>query len=670
MVEEDPYWFSQEFISELLLRLPVHVFWKNTEGVFKGCNQAFAKSIGLSSPNDVIGKTDYDLPTTKEESDAYRTDDLAVIHSNKAKINIEETQTRRDGKKVTLLTSKVPLVNKQGCVVGVLCIYSDVTELKNAQHELLKAKEIAEAASQAKTEFIQNMQHDVRTPAAGVWALLSELTSQESDPKKKRVLSMLTESSARLLELCNAVVDFSYVDEQQKPVVENKIDIRRLAADILDLNKPAAYGKDLILHLKVDSIIPSYVLSDEFRLRRILINLIGNAVKFTKCGSISLEISAKREDKRHLLLCIKIKDTGIGIPEAKRHTIFEKFSRGTASDTNEYPGTGLGLYLVKKFVRDLDGDLELESVLGKGSQFKVILPCTVPLLEGYMHGLEIDETHVSPLKSIQELAIELPLASNTPLDTPFHQRVLLVEDDPVCLFAATEVLAHFTNQLDTARNVHEACMQLQQQPYDFVISDLGLPDGSGIDILGFAHQDEKSKNPHTPFIALTAHHQGTEKHKTALQAGFAEVVTKPLLHEQARHLFEVYAADSIVNATLDIIDLNLGMQRIGSKIPEKALVSIGMLLDSLKNEDLPQLKRAYKKNDLLSAREVLHKIRGALNCCGTPRFETSLEALHQAIKTHEDLHKITAQFETLYTEVELIADEYQKLKQSKTESLT
>ena len=659
------YWIGPDFMSTLLEQLPSDVFWKSIESVFLVCNEVFAKALGLSSPQDIIGKTDYDLPTTKDESDAYRADDKEVMDSNVAKINIEEKQTLQDGKEVTLLTSKVPLLDPNGEVIGLLGIFTDITELKNTQKELLIAKEAAETANQAKSEFIQNMQHDIRTPAAGVWSLLSELAKQEIDPKKRSILEMLTQSSARLLDLCNAVVEFSYIDQHQQPIVDKKIDIREIAREVLDLNKPAAFGKDLTLHLKVSGDVPPHVMSDDFRLRRILVNLVGNAVKFTDEGSITIHLTSTRMDNRHILLRMDIEDTGMGIPEHQLNSIFEKFSRGTAADSNRYPGSGLGLYLVKKFVADLQGDLEVETRVGKSSCFSIILPVKVPLLDMNTAGIEIDETHVSPLTHHQQIDANIPFSVEAAHPLPYSHHILLIEDDTVCLFAATEVLAHFTNRLDIARNVTEAKQQLQQEQYDMIISDLGLPDGNGIDILNFIRQNANEKNHATPCIALTAY-KDNEKHQQALDAGFNEVATKPLTVESARRFFEAYPASSpfvskeLPTSELPIIDLELGKKRLGTDQESKAMTAIEMLLDSLV-VDMKNLQKAKAEDDNIEARQVLHKINGGLNYSGAPRLQYYVSELHHAVKKHEHLNDIAELFQKVEQEVQLLNKEYRAL---------
>lgn len=663
MFEEDTYWSSKEFVAELLFRLPVHVFWKNTQGVFWGCNQAFAESVGLSSPQDIIGKTDYDLPTTKEESDAYRADDQAVMQSNKAKINIEETQTGRNGEKRTLLTSKVPLMGKNGSVVGVLCIYSDITELKNTQNELIKAKEQAEAANIVKTEFVQNMQHDIRTPAAGMWGVLDVLAKAETDEHKKEVLNMALGASKRLLVLCNEAVEFGDLGGNARPVLEKALNVRDLAQSIIELNKPAAFAKNLVIHFKVAASVPTYVLSDEFRISRILINLMGNAIKFTNAGEVSLILKAKvDEEKRRGLLTIEIKDTGIGIAPHKIENIYEKFTRAVASNTNKYPGTGLGLYVVKTFLDELNGDIEVESHENEGSRFKLSIPFRVRWEDLGKCGAEIDDSFTPSLS--KEIAVELTpkIEQKSQTKTPFTHEILLIEDDKTCLFAEKQVLIAFTNKIDCVENVKGALEKLAVKRYDLVISDLGLPDGSGCDIVAQIKASPKALNYETPFVAMTAH-KDKEKLRLALHAGFSAAETKPFTAETAVELLNIYpvpGTEHPANEGLEVIDLALGMQRISVQDEAPAIEALSILFQTLQ-VDIPALQEAEKNNDIEKAREILHKIRGGLYYSGTPRLEESFKALHEEVKLADDLRKIDLLFSLAYGEAKLFAEAYLEL---------
>lgn len=268
-----------------------------------------------------------------------------------------------------------------------------------------------------------------------------------------------------------------------------------------------------------------------------------------------------------------------------------------------------------------------------------------------------------------------------PSKLPFQHRILLIEDDNVSLFAASEILSSLTAMVDMARDVEEATEQLNAVEYDLVISDISLPDGTGMDIIRHARTSEESKNKATPFVALTAH-QTKRKHEEILSHGFFEVITKPLSSEcahsflshcvanrnlqqdsydlPARDLNIATEGDVMVARDVAVIDLHLGLQRMSAKHDEKALIAIGMLIDSLK-EDINVLKECYDKNDIAGVREILLKIRGGLDYSGVPRLQQSIAVLHAALKNSDDTAMLKPLFNNVYEQVAVLRQAYQDL---------
>ena len=331
-----------DFVIELLKQLPIHVFWKNKRSVYVGCNDAFAKSLGLSSPEEVIGKTDYDLSTKKEESDAYRVDDQYVMTSLQPKLNIEEYQTLPNGKTILLLTNKVPLLKKSGEVMGVLGIYSDITERKKMEEKLNEAKEMAEAANAAKTEFLRNMRHDFRTPFTGILGLAGVMKEQETDLAKQENLKYIEESAEALLDHLNEIMEFIEIESGQLPILEKTFDLWVLLKDASKMMLPSTKKKHLDFQCIIDEILPQYVIGDRIRTHRILMNLLSNAIKFTDKGSIKLEAKVLRQFNQTIIIQFIVQDTGIGIPEEKQNIIFERFNRLTSSYSGLYFRKGAG----------------------------------------------------------------------------------------------------------------------------------------------------------------------------------------------------------------------------------------------------------------------------------------------------------------------------------------
>lgn len=658
---------THHMLDEIIAAMPGHVYWKDRNCALLGCNEQQAINVGLGSRHEIVGKSAYDILNKnlpehirREHAAATNEGDKAVMDNNTAR-TFEESAMLADGREVTYLSQKKPLHDHKGEVVGLLGISVDITELK-------KAKEQAEAANKAKTEFVQNMQHDIRTPSAGLWGVLDILAKAERDPNKKETLEMAVAASKRLLDLCNDAVEFGDLGGNVRPVLEKALDMRALARSVIELNKPAAFAKDLLIHFKVTTSVPIQILGDEFRLHRILVNLIGNAVKFTHKGEITLCIDAKSEENgRRGVLKIEIKDTGIGIASDKVKSIYDKFSRAVLSNTNKYPGTGLGLYIVKTFVNELDGDITAKSQENSGTSFKLDIPFKVCWEDIKKPGVEINECFRSPLlkQSAEKHSLDVKTTKKSSTKTPFTHEVLIVEDDNTCLFAEKSLLSAFTDKIDSAETMAQALEKLAAKRYDLVICDLGLPDGSGCTIVAKVRADNKALNHETPFVAMTAH-RDKEKLQEAMQAGFSAAEKKPLTREMAIELLNIYpvaGAEQPKNEGLAVIDLALGMQRISAPDEQTVLEALKILLATLR-EDIPLLQQAEKKNDIEKTREILHKIRGGLYYSGTPRLEETFRVLHDEVKRNSDLKKIDRLFSLTYNEVKLLAEEYQALIQN------
>ncbi len=668
---------KQEMVDRLYMLegiiavMPGMVYWMDKKGVYLGCNDNEAKVIGLSSRNDIVGKKNIDLPgfLISEVLDPVN---QKVMETGET-ITLEEPAILSDGTEAVFISSKVPLRNSRKEITGLLGISIDITERKKQEQKLIESKEAAEAANQAKTEFVQNMQHDIRTPSAGLWGVLDVLAKTELDSDRKEALDMAVAASKRLLDLCNEAVEFGDLSGNTKPVVQKSLDVRALARSVIELNLPAAFAKDLVINFKVAASVPLHIASDEFRLSRILINLLGNAIKFSHQGEITLSMDASVEEHtRKGLLRIELRDMGIGIAADKVNTIFEKFTRGVASNMNKYSGTGLGLYVVKTFVDELNGDVYIESHENEGTYFKINIPFKALLEELKKPGVEIEEQFKSTIQqnAVENQGIKVKHEKKPLANTPFAHELLIIEDDKTCLFAEKNLLSAFTSHIDTAENVVEALEKLASKRYDLVISDLGLPDGSGNDIVAKVKANLESPNYNTPFVAMTAH-QDALKHQQAKAAGFTATNTKPLGSEKATELLNTYSAQgagdslqetAIPSRTEDypVIDLALGMKRTAAMTENQAIEVLGILWETLQ-VDIPLLRLAEENNDIEAANALLLKIRGGLCYTGAPRLEAACEALYNEAKSGiKDLRKIHGLFSVLYDESKLFVEQYKE----------
>jgi len=369
-------------LQSVIDNLPASIYWKSREGAYLGFNKAGGESARkLNLPHtkrEIIGKTDHEV-FPKEMADVFRKNDLEVIQKGEESV-YEEISVSPDGTKAVQLSTKKPLYDEDGNIIGVIGSTVDISYLKKIEAELREAKDKAEEANRLKMDFIHNMEHDIRTPFNGIYGMTDILWRHEKDEGKKEHLSYVLNASKELLDYCNSILDFSKIELGGLPLIDKKLSVKNLANKIIDMEMPAAKHKNIELTMSLKD-VPSYVIGDEYRLMRILLNLTGNAIKFTGSGYVKLKISGHKIENRKIILKFEVEDSGIGIAEEKQKLISEKFTRLSPSNQGYYKGLGLGLPVVKQFVHDLDGELELNSKVNKGSKFTCVIPFKLPLLD-------------------------------------------------------------------------------------------------------------------------------------------------------------------------------------------------------------------------------------------------------------------------------------------------
>ncbi|MBA2651053.1 MAG: PAS domain-containing sensor histidine kinase [Tatlockia sp.] len=381
-------------LAGILENLPGHVYWKNQHSIYQGCNLAQAISAGFSTPAEMVGKTDNEMPWC-HEAPILRESDLTVMN-NKTSITREEASQLAGSEHVsTFLSKKSPLFNAKGEVIGVLGISFDITERKEMEKELHQAKIAAEAANHAKSEFIANMSHDLRTPLTGIIGMTQEMFNTADDIRPlieqatgdekaasqnnyftllKHIVETVQEDSQlligatdELLELCNEILETMRLESGHKPIDAESFNLQDLIKRNISLLQPTAAHKKLSLSYEIDKLIPTYFCGLRNYLDRTLLNLLSNALKFTETGFVKLKV--KLVDDSHstyqtgesLIVEITVEDSGMGIPKDKFETIFEHFSRLTPSYQGMYKGAGLGLYTVKRYIEAMNATIEVDS---------------------------------------------------------------------------------------------------------------------------------------------------------------------------------------------------------------------------------------------------------------------------------------------------------------------
>ncbi len=369
---------QQSILRNVIAHIPCAVFWKDRDSVYLGCNEQSARDLGFHSPEQVIGRTDYQTMVSPEEAAFYIQCDRRVMETGQPLLNIEETQRRPDGQRIDLLTSKVALRDGNGQVTGILGIYTDITERKRVEQQLQQAKEAAEAANRAKSEFLANMSHEIRTPMNGVLGMTELVLDTNLTAEQRDYITSVQASAEALLTIINDILDFSKIEAGMLDLDPAPFHLRESLEDMLKPLAVRGCKKGLRLPCRVAEDVPNVLAGDWGRLRQVLVNLVGNAIKFTSQGEVSVTVRMQKSECRiqneipnncSAILHFEVSDTGIGIPADKREAIFAPFVQADGSMTRKYGGTGLGLAISARLVELMGGRIWAESEPGRGSVF-------------------------------------------------------------------------------------------------------------------------------------------------------------------------------------------------------------------------------------------------------------------------------------------------------------
>lgn len=661
MGKEESYWSAPTFINDLINQVPAAIFWKNTNSVFLGCNQYFATLASLPSSKEIIGKTDYDLPWGKHQADLYRRDDLEIIRTKQAKMAIEELQTLANGKTITLLTNKIPLFYKAN-VVGVLGVFQDITARKEMEEELRIAKEAAEAATHAKTEFMANMSHDIRTPLSGVIGMSEILELNLENPERKEEAHLLSKSGIQLLNMLNEILDDIRAGHgSDVPIQEETFDIYKCIQGLIELEAPTTTSKHLELQCEIDASVPRYIISDRKKIHHILLNLVGNAIKFTKVGNITIKVKCLDRTASHVHLQFGVSDTGIGIPKPLQEKVFERFFRVDPSYKGRYEGYGLGLHIVQSYVSLLGGHITLSSEEGVGTTFNFDLQCEIAddkAIKTDQISQVIENSPTSP-QSPPTPPTTLPVFSGIPETAANTLHILLVEDNPIALKVLESIVTSAGYHPTTAIDGEQALALAKSSEFDLIITDIGLPGISGNELAHFIREwGKENALKNIPIIGLTGHALDAAMAES-LESGMNDVFTKPASLAMIQEIVNKFisqqpSTDTPSNSkatptssgklgvdlpdteealfeleSFPVFDPKYGLQQINDLA---LLMEIwkAYLSDEMQN-DVHLMKKAYAKKDWEEVERLAHKIKGGV-CYGTRRLFYACQYLERYYK--------------------------------------
>jgi PAS domain S-box-containing protein len=359
---------ERRLLRTLIDNMPDYIYVKDTASRFVVANRAVAGLAGVQNPNDLLGNTDYDY-FPQEVAATFFSDEQAIIRSGRPMVNREEKAVDSEGNAKWLLTSKVPWRDPHGQMIGIIGIGRDITEHKRAGDVLREAKEAAEAANRAKSEFLANMSHEIRTPMNGIMGMTELVLDTELDPEQREYLNLAKMSADSLLALINDILDYSKIEAGKLEIDAIDFNLADSVGNTMKTLSLRAHQKGLELAFEIGPEVPDALVGDPGRLRQIIVNLVGNAIKFTEQGEVVLHANVESRKQGEIRLHFTVTDTGIGVPVEKQTAIFEAFNQADGSMTRKYGGTGLGLTISSRLVKLMGGQIWVESEPGKGSRF-------------------------------------------------------------------------------------------------------------------------------------------------------------------------------------------------------------------------------------------------------------------------------------------------------------
>jgi PAS domain S-box-containing protein len=497
---------DQQFYTRSLIESNIDALMTtDPSGIITDVNKQMEALTGCTR-DELIGAPFKSYFTDPERAEA----GIKLVLSQKKVTNYELTACTRDGKQTVVSYNATTFYDRGRTLQGVFAAARDVTERKRVEAELQQAKAAAESASQTKSDFLASMSHEIRTPMHAIIGVADLLAKTPLSPEQNKYVQIFRRAGDNLLNLINDILDLSKVEASQLELERTGFSLNDLLEKVREMVAVRAHEKGLALVCEIAPEVPRDLVGDPTRLRQVLLNLMGNAIKFTECGEVALRVTSDADSTASRSLRFTISDTGIGIPSEKLGAVFERFTQADSSTTRRYGGSGLGLTISKRLVELMGGCIRVESHVDKGSVFSFTVP--LEMLAG----------------ATPRAAVLVSVDPEPPLPA-LH--ILLVEDSPDNRTITVAFLQDTPYRVEIAENGAIAYEKFTVGHYDLILMDRQMPVMDGLSATRAIRVWEQTNHrPPTPIIALTASALKEDQEK-CVAAGCTAYLTKPIKQE-------------------------------------------------------------------------------------------------------------------------------------------